>query len=231
MPEPWRVSVSRIGESGFPLLCIDDFSRDPERLVTGAERADFIEVGSSYPGVRAPAPADYVEQMLAGLTPLLEAHFGAAPEQELELCAYSMVTTAPGDLRAIQRIPHFDGPEPRRMAFLHYLCSADQGGTSFFRHRATGLERITPERTAEYTRRVMTEIKAELPSHDYAAGDSNYFERIHGVAAAFNRLIVYPGNTLHSGDIGEKTVRSEDPRRGRLTINGFGFLRAPGDGL
>ena len=231
MPEAWRASAMRVGESRFPLLCIDDFFRDPERLVAGAERADFIDVGSRYPGVRAPAPADYVAQVLERLAPLLEAHFGAPPEDELELCAYSMVTTAPGDLCAIQRIPHFDGPEPRRIAFLHYLCSGEQGGTSFYRHRATGLERVTPERTAEYTARIMSEIKDKLPADGYAAGDSNYFERIHGVPAAFNRLIVYPGNTLHSGDIGGKTVRSEDPRRGRLTINGFGFLRARDRGL
>jgi hypothetical protein len=64
------------------------------------------------------------------------------------------------------------------------------------------------------------------------ADDTRDFERIHRVDAAFNRLLIYKGNTLHSGDIGERTVLSEDPRRGRLTINGFGRLlgRAPSGG-
>jgi hypothetical protein len=225
MPEPWRVSAIQVGDSGFPLLCIDDFFPDPDSLVAGAERADFIEVGSRYPGVRASAPPEYVEHLLESLSPLVEAHFGAPPQEDLELCAYSMVTLAPGELRAIQRIPHFDGPEPRRIAFLHYLCNAEQGGTSFYRHRVTGLERITPDRTDEYTRRVVAEIKAKQPAHGYVDGDTPYFEKLHGVDAAFNRLIVYPGNALHSGDIAAHGVRSEDPRRGRLTINGFGFLR------
>ena len=57
-------------------------------------------------------------------------------------------------------------------------------------------------------------------------GDTRYFERIHAVEAARDRLIIYRGNALHSGDITSRTVLSEDPRRGRLTINGFGFLRS-----
>lgn len=208
------------------MLCIDEFSLDPMGLVALAAAATFIDVGSRYPGVRAPAPAEYVEAMLDALSPTIEAHFGAAPEDEVDLCAFSMVTTAPAALRAIQRIPHFDGPEPRRIAYLHYLCGSEQGGTSFYRHRATGLERITPERTQEYRDGVVAELKTAPPVQDYVLDDTRFFEKLHSVEAVFNRLIVYPGNALHSGDIGARTVLSEDPRHGRLTINGFGMLRA-----
>ena len=219
-----RFSVIRVGRDETPVIIIDAFSRDPTALITLATEAVFIDVGSVYPGVRAPAPQGYVDAMLAVLTPAIEQTFGAPPEAELELCAFSMVTTAPAQLRAIQRIPHFDGPGPQRIAFLHYLCAPHQGGTSFYRHRATGLECVTRERVEEYRNAVVAEIKSDSPTQDYVADDTRHFERVHSIDAVFNRLIIYKGNALHSGDISARTVLSEDARLGRLTINGFGRL-------
>jgi hypothetical protein len=224
-PQP-RVTVIRVGREGLPVIVIDGFSAQPDALVSRATESVFIDAGSVYPGVRAPAPREYVETMLAALKPAIEQHYGAPPEIELDLCAFSMVTAAPAQLRPIQRIPHFDGPDPQRLAFLHYLCATHQGGTSFYRHRTTGLECITRDRIEEYRETVIAELKSTVPTQDYVAGDTRHFERIRSVDAVFNRLIVYKGNALHSGDISERTVRSEDPRLGRLTINGFGFLAA-----
>ena len=221
-----RVNVQLVGKAASPLICIDGFSRDPEALMALAAQAVFIDVGSRYPGVRAPAPDAYVSAMLDAVGPLIEEHFGAAPEPELDLCAFSMVTAPPDRLSLTQRIPHFDGPESRRIAFLHYLCGLQQGGTAFYRHRATGLEVITPEMVQQYRDAVVAELRTEAPPQDYCLGDTRFFERIHAVEATFDRLIIYRGNALHSGDINERTVLSEDPRRGRLTINGFGWLRS-----
>ena len=219
-----HVSVVNSGRARLPVIVVDAFSQDPAALITQATEALFIDVGSVYPGVRAPAPQGYVDAMLAAVAPVIEQHFGAAPADDLELCAFSMVTTAPAQLRAIQRIPHFDGPDPERIAFLHYLCAPFQGGTAFYRHRSTGMEFVPPERVHEYREAVATELKSQPPMQDYVAHDNLFFERICGVEAAFNRLIIYQGNALHSGDISERTVLSEDPRLGRLTINGFGRL-------
>lgn len=221
-----RVSVQRVGRANAPLLCFDGLLRDPDSLIALATQATFIDVGSIYPGVRAPAPEAYVSALLQAVGPAIEAHFGALPEPELDLCAFSMVTAAPRQLTPLQCIPHFDGPEPRRLAFLHYLCGWEQGGTAFYRHRATGLEAITPEVVQQYQETVAAELRSEAPAQDYVVGDTRYFERIHAVEAARDRLIIYRGNALHSGDITSRTVLSEDPRRGRLTINGFGFLRS-----
>lgn len=221
-----RGEVIHFGRERLPLLCVDDFSPDPQVWIDLATRADFIDVGSRYPGVRAPAPPGYAEAVLADLAGLIEEVFGAAPEPELDLCAFSMVTSAPASLHPLQRIPHVDGPEPRRIALLHYLCRREQGGTSFYRHRATGFESVNAEGRQAFQSRVAEELDAPGSSAGYVTGDSPHFERIHSVPAAFNRLIVYRGNCLHSGDIGPDTVLCEDPRRGRLTLNGFGFLRS-----
>jgi hypothetical protein len=218
------VSVANVGREGLPVVVIDSFSLSPAALILRATEAVFIDVGSAYPGVRAPAPQGYVDSLLTAVAPVIEQNFGAPPAGELDLCAFSMVTTAPAQLRAIQRIPHFDGPDADRIAFLHYLCAPSQGGTSFYRHRATGLETITHARVEEYRSTVVAELKRDSPTQLYVADDTRYFERLHCIDAAFNRLIIYKGNALHSGDISERTVLSEDPRQGRLTINGFGRL-------
>ena len=213
-----------VGPERAPVVCIDGFSSDPSMLVTLAAEAAFIDVGSRYPGVRAPAPQEYVESLLAATAPIIESAFGSPPASDLELCAFSMVTTPRSELRPIQRIPHFDGPDPGRIAFIHYLCAPHQGGTAFYRHRSTGLALVCAARAEEYRTRVVEELRADAPPQDYVLDDTSYFERIHSVDAVFNRLIIYKGCALHSGDVGERTVLSEDPRRGRLTINGFGFL-------
>jgi hypothetical protein len=213
-----------VGVEKLPVVCIDNFLLDTALLLTLASEAVFIDVGSRYPGVRAPAPQDYVDALLSATGEVIERNFGAPPAADLDMCAFSMVTTASAKLRAIQRIPHFDGPDAGRIAFIHYLCAPYQGGTSFYRHRATGLAEITPTQVEEYRDTVVRELKTETPAQDYVLDDTRFFERIHRVEAVFNRLIIYKGNALHSGDITERTVLSEDPRKGRLTVNGFGFL-------
>ncbi|HEU5137622.1 MAG TPA: DUF6445 family protein [Steroidobacteraceae bacterium] len=218
------VQVQRIGRDRLPVIIIDSLMLDPAPLIARAAEAVFIDAGAVYPGVRAPAPKAYVDALLAATSSVIEEAFGAPPAEELELCAFSMVTTPPVELRPIQRIPHFDGPDEERIAFLHYLCAAHQGGTSFYRHRATELERVTPNRVEGYRATVIAELRTESSAQKYVADDTRFFERIHTVDAAFNRLVVYKGNALHSGDISGRTVLSEDPLRGRLTVNGFGFL-------
>jgi hypothetical protein len=223
-----RVSVSHVGPERSPVVCIDDFSENPESLVDLACEAPFIDVGSRYPGVRAPVPQHYVDSLVESTASVIEDAFDAQLDPDLELCAFSMVTTAAEKLRPIQRIPHFDGPDRGRIAFIHYLCASHQGGTSFYRHRATGLSEITSERVEDYRNRIVIELESDSPVHAYVIDHTRLFERLHGIEAAFNRLIIYRGNALHSGDVSARTVLSEDPRQGRLTINGFGFLRPDG---
>lgn len=218
-----NVTVFAPGAERSPLICIDDFALEPNTIVAMAAEAAFIQMGSTYPGVRAPAPAAYIDALLAGIQSLLHEVFGARARLQLELCAFSMVTTGREALTALQRIPHFDGPEPTRFAFLHYLCPPERGGTSFYRHRATAYECVTPERLSRYRKRLRDELRAG-PPNGYINGDTASFERIHRVGARFNRLVIYKGNALHSGDIPDHLELTEDPLAGRLTINGFGHL-------
>jgi len=221
-----HVQVLRIGRDRLPVIIIDSFMRDPAPLIARAAEAVFIDAGSVYPGVRAPAPKAYVDALLAATSRVIEEAFGAPPADELELCAFSMVTTLPADLRPIQRIPHFDGPDEDRIAFLHYLCLPRQGGTSFYRHRPSDFERVTRNRVEGYRATVVAGLETESSARGYVADGTRFFERIHTVDAEFNRLVIYKGNALHSADISSRTILSENLRLGRLTINGFGRLTA-----
>jgi len=219
-----RTWVCEIGVERSPLVRIDDFFLAPDSLIAAAVDSPFIEVGPMYPGVRAPVPSGYLDALLTGVAEIMQEIYGAHPEPELELCAFSLVTTAPDKLKPLQQIPHYDGPERSRYAFLHYLCAPHFGGTSFYCHRSTGFESVTPERLNDYSRVLQAELASQPPTSAYINGDSALFERTHSIDAAFNRLLIYRGNQLHSGNIPPGLTLPENPRTGRLTINGFGHL-------
>jgi hypothetical protein len=55
----------------------------------------------------------------------------------------------------------------------------------------------------------------------YMTESNAWFQKVLAVEPRWNRMIVYPGTVMHSGDIAAPELLSDDPRRGRLTINGF----------
>ena len=62
-----------------------------------------------------------------------------------------------------------------------------------------------------------------MPEAAYIAGDTPLYERIGVQAGAYNRALVYAGNTLHCADLPPEVVLSGDPLVGRLTLNVFLF--------
>ena len=219
------VSVETIGAEGARLLIVDDFLASTEALMVAAASAVFIPVGPVYPGVRAPAPVGYVDLLSRTIGPLIEQAFGAACAPELELCAYSMVTSAPGELRPAQCMPHTDGAAMNKVAILHYLCPPEYGGTAFYRHRSTGFEIIDAERVRTYRDKLKEDVAAHgLPPQAYITGDTPIFEQIAAIEARVNRLIAYRGSSLHSGQIPPDLSCVEDPQTGRLTVNAFANL-------
>jgi hypothetical protein len=224
-----KASVERVGTEQSPVLVIDNLIVDPEALIDAAGGAVYLKLGPLYPGVRAPAPESYARVLAEILDPLIGQAFGSTIEPELELCAFSLVTTAPTALSVSQRIPHFDGTEPDRLAFVHYLCAPEQGGTAMYRHRSTGFERIDDTRLDDYRSALALDIERHgEPKPGYLNGDTEIFERTASFDAAFNRLILYPGSVLHSGNISADVSLIEDPRKGRLTVNGFAQLKTRG---
>ena len=221
------VTVHRVGDSRQPVLVIDNVMRDPDSLVEFAAtevtfRAAWTPKGG-YPGVRADAPREYVSGLLAHLGgAIASAFFSPMPVAPVDAnCLLSIVTRRPEQLTSQQRIPHFDTPDPMRIAFLHYLCDERLGGTAFYRHRKTGLDVVRPEQEMEFCRIRDEELKLAPPPSGFITSDAADYEQTAGIEARFNRLIVYRSQHLHSGSIPRDMNFSADPRTGRLTATVF----------
>lgn len=211
-----------------PVIVIDHFYPDVAALRAAAcePSAEFVRDATNfYPGARRQAPAQY-QQFLTKLQPLLQDVYGhtpwggASPWQVLQ-AAFALTSTAPDKLRPIQMLPHFDTVSPTTLALVHYLVGPEHGGTSFYRHRSSGLCCIT-ERTLPHYGAVLKQqaMAARLHEHPrYQAGDCALFQRIGQVPAAVNRVAIYPAHLLHSGDILQADRLSPDPRVGRLTVS------------
>lgn len=228
-PAP-RAALHRIGREEEPVLVVDGVMRRPEALVDYAAReVRFAPAGTpqgGYPGVRAPAPLNYVGALVRGLDPLVRRAFGlgAAALARAE-CNFSIVTAAPDALTPTQRVPHVDTYDGLQFAYLHYLCDARFGGTAFYRQRATGFETVTAERGAAYV--AARDAALAGTAAGYIDGDTADYERIAAFEARFDRLLVYRSRLLHSGAIAPDMPRVADPRAGRLTANIFVAYRAP----
>jgi hypothetical protein len=216
-----RLSASTIGSENEPVLIVDNMLSNPEQLLRVADDAVFTPAFTSsggYPGLRAGAPQIYVDAMLRTLTGPIRETFGLGAIEIVKAeCAFSLVTLAPDRLTSPQRAPHVDATNAYQFAILHYLCTPDFGGTAYYRHRATGFETITDARKDAF----LAVRASEGFADGYVSDGEPWFERTAEIEAAFNRVIIYRSNILHSGRILMPHRLSPDPRLGRLTANIF----------
>jgi hypothetical protein len=219
----FSVRPLRIGREQAPLLVFDNFVAEPEALVQLAATKGFADGATYYPGVRAKAPLTYQRFAIETLRPFVEEHFGLTSSRlRFSACYFSLVTTAPAQLGYLQRIPHIDSLFTHELAFIHYLFHADLGGTAFYRHRATGFESIDTARSGEYWPHVeAAKSGPNTPAAAYINGDTPLYEEIAREKGVFNRLLLYRRNSLHSGALPAHFVPETNPRKGRLSLNGF----------
>ncbi|MEK8031779.1 DUF6445 family protein [Ideonella sp. DXS29W] len=220
--------VQSVNIGGHTVVFIDDFLQQPHALVEAACASAFEAAGSvtekkGYPGVRAPAPLAYTQALTALADPLIKANFPIPADLPVKvgLSAFSLTTTAPEALGPLQCTPHFDASSPHYMAVLLYLCDSQHGGTGFYRHNATGLQRITAADRERYLDVYHQEVNLRRPAARYFDRSDERFTFLGMMPARFNRLVVYPGSLLHSACINPACSLSSDPRRGRLTVNTF----------
>jgi hypothetical protein len=221
----FRLDVVRIGTERSPVVVIENFLKDAEELCElAASSAVFRPVeGVVYPGHRAPLPARYEATFRRHLEQSVREIFGFGTQNIVRSQGdFSIVTVRPENLQVVQRVPHFDGTEQGMIAGVHYLCPASKGGTSFYRHRRTGYENITEARNGLYLRTLKEEARTMgLPPVAYTNGETAQFQRIASFDAVFNRMLIYRGSILHSGNIAPDFDFDPDPRTGRLTANTF----------
>lgn len=222
--ENLTVSVHPLGRSSEPLLIIDDFLADPNRLVAAAQAAkDWADVAAGgYPGMRAPLPGRYARQTLRRLDPIIRAKLvGVGSNLARFECSFSRVTRSPDALDPVQKLPHIDIARETRVAILHYLCGPPHGGTAFFRQDSTGLEQVHPADKARYIGARKHDLAALQNTAGFPDGTTPGYTQIGQVEARFNRVVIYRSFTLHSGVITDAAYTPTPDRIGRLTANFF----------
>ena len=219
-----RIKLLHVGDESNPVLVIDDFFTNPEKLVKlAALAAPFDAVSTDlYPGARHNLDTHSMGPCTASIESLARDTFGFAVQRNAvpTFAAFSVVSRAPELSLPIQRIPHFDTSNSDQLAMVVYLFKRDFGGTSFYRHRATKFESISPSRAQSYTRTLEREARTlGVPGHQYIDGNTELFERTATIDAKFNRCVIYKSNLLHAGNIAH--CLDPSPKTGRLTTNAF----------
>lgn len=219
--------VERIPVAGTSVCVIDDALVDPAGWVTQAANrlGDFRQAPyNAYPGIELRLPDAFSEAFATFFDQHLRADFGLrrTVRQHAKL---AMVTLPEAELQPVQTIPHCDVltnlPGEEAMAAVLYLFSDENlGGTGFYRPKVDAMR--------------MQGMLADAASGDpatfwfrhglarrYPGATDAWFERVACIPPRWNRLIVYPGTLLHSGDIRHPELLNADPRSGRLTLNAF----------
>ncbi len=206
---------------------IDDALLEPERLVALAQvqRDRFARAPhNAYPGLEL----RMADEFSARLDDFFRTHIRGRLGARRTVSMYSrlaMVTMPPGSLQPRQSICHRDreGTDARHgiAASVLYLFRDELlGGTRFFapRRPPAEIDRLLIDSglldAASFARRYGIEP-------GYMTSGNAYFEERLVVPARWNRLIFYDGSVFHSGDIGAPQLLTDDPRSGRLTLNGF----------
>src|SRR5260370_19283953 len=218
-----NVSSVRVGKFPIAVTVADDVLLRPQQLAEFGLGLEFVEDDSNlYPGVRARMPAEFSRPLHAWLTRTL-CCTGVLEEKSYihdDVSFFSIVNKSRADLLPLQRIPHYDSTDPRVFAAVIYLFDRANSGTSFYRHRTTGYERIGVDDEGNYRIALNRNMKkCGPPAREYTNGSSDLFERTHSVDSAFNRIVIYSGNVLHAPDIDGSLFDGNDNCRWRLTVS------------
>ncbi|MGX9463133.1 DUF6445 family protein [Shewanella sp. A14] len=223
---PFTPHIELIGQQQTPIIIIDDFAADLANLVDIAtNHGQFShEQNSYYPGQRTSLPRQYIIDVINAVFQLIYDIYRIPTQLRLkpQQCVFSLIDKQPETLSPLQCLPHFDTPNPYYFAILHYLNDGPHGNTGFFRHNLTDYERITPENIDHYfaTAQPFLDAKKHITPSYFIATDSHY-SLYHQIEYRPNRLVIYPGNLLHSTLVNPQTDIDANPSSGRLTANIF----------
>ena len=214
-----------VGDEKTCVIVCDNVLKDLGVVRDTASSAVKFEDESStaYPGKRAEIPDAYAEKVFPLVVSLIRDNYALpkATRGHMHAGYLSVVTTAPEKLSIPQRLPHYDSIQPYFFATTHYINEGDFGGTSFYKHRPTGFEKINADRTDRLVQSAQAFLQQSPPRPEYFDESGDHFQRIGTVDYKPNRLLIYPGALFHSGIIHSPENLNTDPLEGRLTANLF----------
>ena len=192
-----QVSIGYV-DAQVPFLTVDGILADPAAVRATALALSYAPAPAHYPGRLARFPAGdasliaFLQKVGALVTreylPRLPPVPGGAKLSALRGIDsdFAITDTHPSQLRAEQREPHIDAVP---VFGLLYLTEEPRGGTLFFKPR-TNAERPRLE-----------------PAYPSSAHDR--FELCGHIEGRYNRLAIYPGFVLHSGEIEGEWIGSD----------------------
>lgn len=214
------------------VLVIDHLYCDPDYVRGLALALDFVRPAGGYPGRLA-----CMSIWNAGLIALLRERVSELFGTDIGLhpafpdLTFGMVMVKAGDLRPINYQPHHD--TFCDFAGIVYLNTDEQcsGGTSFWRHRATGLQAFPRDDDPELPgllqrydatdgRQLVERMLGEAVDSHRAPllGSTSTWEMTKLVEMRFNRLILYPGRLFHTMHLDPEAF-GDTPATRRLTQN------------
>jgi hypothetical protein len=219
-------SIELIGKNKTPVIIIDNYADNLDEIIEQVVSNSLFNPDevTSYPGVRSPIPKDLVVNYLK---PLIQVIYGIykfsdslqpSPKDNY----FSLTATQPNELLSIQTWPHFDTTNPNLIAVIHYLGKGEHGGTGFFTHKKSGLERIE-QKNKHYFYQCASEFFHDENNKGlgYCQEQHSEFSCYKKIAYKPNRLIIFPGQLLHSTLVDLNTDIELNPASGRLTANMF----------
>lgn len=173
----------------IPVLLVDNIFADPRRIRETALGLPYEAAGAHYPGRKArmregnESLGNFIrkvarlvtQQYLPQLPPFPD---GRRPTHIQRVESDFAITDArPSELTREQTRPHIDHVP---LFGLVYLNEQDRGGTLFFRPRSKA---------------------APTPRSGYQTDSDEFAEVVGKIEGRFNRLAIYPGFVLHSGEV------------------------------
>lgn len=230
-PEELSIQVRPIATTRFPMLIVDDVYRDPHAVRELALALPYEPLGANNPGARAEVAS---KSAIGEVQRLVQQHVGEAygwqgvdDEVAARTGARFHRMEYPGAASSSDvGMPHIDTV---MLAGVVYLNLPDQcrGGTSFFRHRTTGIAewrvRTTEPVAPAAARAAMTlgfgddfrrgvqegrwqsydELRALIfdgpeGPRDFMSDGSDDWIKIDEVEMRWNRLVCFPGFVFHT---------------------------------
>ena len=196
-----EMAIQFVDVAGTKALIVDNVYRDPDYVRALALSLDYHRRAGAYPGFLGFISIS-TSPLLDLVNTLMHENMGdyvMFTNFYQEDLTFAVVTAKGSDLTPGQRRPHVD--DFCDYAGLVYLNPPDQcsGGTSFWRHRPTGLEIVRGPADAAVMRDAAA-LGADEPGlpNGYLTESNETWELSQVLSAQYNRLVFYSSYLLHS---------------------------------
>ena len=212
-------------------LVLDDFLLHPQAAVdwVADNQQRFEQPERAYPGKVLALGAAEAESLSGFVRSRLSREFGFLRGGIDHFNQFCLTTLQPEAFSWIQQLPHSDprlAPGRRNFASVLYLFrDPELGGTGFYRWRDPDYWQDLTARQGDDPGAGLDELRERFELFrrppQYCTDSNEAVELLAMVPARFNRLIAYSGDVPHSAWISQPQRLVDDPRNGRLTLNGF----------